>query len=57
MAFVMVMHEQQLKNINANFLTVQCQISKCSAACTIVSEKLALFHKEYVKDNDDALPK
>jgi hypothetical protein len=57
MASVMVMHEQQLKNINKDLLIAECQTGECSAVCTRVSDKLLQSHKESVKHhNDDTLP-
>jgi hypothetical protein len=36
-AFVKVKHEQRLKNIDGDFLIMECQTGECSAVCTRAS--------------------
>jgi hypothetical protein len=52
MAFVMIMHEQWLKNINSNSQIAKCQTDECSAMCTGVSDKLLLSQRS-VKDHNN----
>jgi hypothetical protein len=56
MVTVIVMQEQQSRNINSGFLIVESQIGEFSVMCTSVSEKLVQSLTQSAKDHYDTMP-